>query len=165
MAARRSGLGAWRRGGQHLKIQLADGQGGFRDDYIPIDFTGWRQVTLNQPALDTLRYDHVTQLSFYYNSLPAGRTVTCLLDQVEALVGEGDSPRVVLLEGFEDPNSTLWPSRSAPGGADGAAVWIEPAGVAVVACPRVHLSPRSLAWSAAGLPSAPGRRWTNAHPG
>ncbi|NLC56900.1 MAG: hypothetical protein GX774_08700 [Armatimonadetes bacterium] len=154
-------------GGQHLKIQLADGQGGFRDDYIPIDFTGWRQVPLNQPALDTLRYDHVTQLSFYYNYLPAGRTVTCLLDQVEALVGEGDSPRVVLLEGFEDPNSTLWPFEGVRLAAQTEQRYgIEPAGVAVVACPRSSFIPSiSRMERAAGLPSPrPGGAWSKRSP-
>ena len=30
-------------GGQQLKIQLGDNRNGYRDDYIPIGFTGWKQ--------------------------------------------------------------------------------------------------------------------------
>ena len=65
---------AWVHGdgkGQALKIQLCDGQGGCRDNYLPIDFVGWRQVTLTDPPYNTLRYDRVTGINFYYNSLPA----------------------------------------------------------------------------------------------
>lgn len=43
-----------------LKVQLADGVGGYRDDYLTIDFNGWRQVVFDRPALNTLRDDHVT---------------------------------------------------------------------------------------------------------
>ncbi len=94
-------------GGEQLKIQLHDGAGGYRDDYIPITFTGWREVTCDQPSLNTLKPGQVTQLGFYYNSLPAGRKVTCRIDQVRAVLPGGE----VLLESFEDPNSDLWDGR------------------------------------------------------
>lgn len=93
---------------QALKIQLADNRGGYRDDYLPIDFTGWRQVILSKPAYNTLRYNEVRALSFYYNSMPPGQTVTCLIDQVEAVLDRGGKEEVVLLEDFESPNSPLW---------------------------------------------------------
>ncbi|MGC8638800.1 MAG: hypothetical protein ACP5XB_02845, partial [Isosphaeraceae bacterium] len=93
---------------EQLKIQLHDGKGGYRDDYIPVDFKGWRQLTLRAPALNTLNYDHVTTLSLYYNGLPAGRTVTCLVDQIEAMVERGGRETVVPLEDFEDPGSLFW---------------------------------------------------------
>lgn len=105
---------AWVHGdgkGQALKIQLADDQNGYRDDYLKIDFTGWRQVTLEHPALDTLRYERVRSVSFYYNGLPVRQTVTCGLDQVEAVM-PGDRPgvaeRAILLEDFESPTSPLF---------------------------------------------------------
>lgn len=91
-----------------LKIQLFDGSGGYRDDYIPIDFKGWRHVTLKAPALNTLRYDHVAVLNIYYNGLPENTTVTCLVDQIEAVVERGGRESVVTLEDFEDPGSPLW---------------------------------------------------------
>jgi hypothetical protein len=107
---------AWVHGdgkGQSLKIQLADDQGGYRDDYLTIDFTGWRQVTLDRPDLNTLRYDRVTSVAFYYNGLPAGQTVSCGIDQVEALVaGDGGAERPILLEDFESPVSPLFDGLS-----------------------------------------------------
>ena len=73
-------------GGQQLKIQLGDNRNGYRDDYIPIDFTGWKQVVCEQPSLNTLHYDGVTRIGFYYNGLPAKKSVSCLIDQVEAVI-------------------------------------------------------------------------------
>jgi len=102
---------AWVHGdgkGEQLKIQLFDGAGGYRDNYVPIDFKGWRQVTLTNPPYNTLRYDHVTTLNIYYNSLPPGQTVTCLVDQVEAIVDRGGKEEAILLEDFEPPESAFF---------------------------------------------------------
>ncbi|MBM4050689.1 MAG: hypothetical protein FJ279_36795, partial [Planctomycetes bacterium] len=74
---------AWVRGdgkGESLKIQLNDGGKGYRDDYLVIDFSEWRQVTLAKPVVDTVNYANVVTLNFYYNGLPAKETVTCLID-------------------------------------------------------------------------------------
>lgn len=106
-------LRAWVHGdgrGEALKIQLYDGAGGYRDNYVPIDFHGWRQVTLTNCPINSLRYDHVTTLNFYYNGLPASTTVTCLVDHVEAVVERDGATRTVLLEDFEDSASPLWSS-------------------------------------------------------
>lgn len=97
-------------GGQSLKIQLYDGKGGYRDDYIPIDFQGWKQVTLVKPALNTLRYEQVEGINFYYNGMPPSKTVSCLIDRVEAVVPRDGDERSVLLEDFEDANSPLFGS-------------------------------------------------------
>ncbi|MHB8864364.1 MAG: CIA30 family protein, partial [Pirellulaceae bacterium] len=94
---------AWVHGdgqGEALKIQLSDGQGGYRDNYLAIDFTGWRQVTLTDPPFNTLKYDHVTTLNFYYNGMPAGTTVTCLIDQVEAVLRQNGRDQAIALEDF-----------------------------------------------------------------
>lgn len=102
---------AWVHGdgkGQALKIQLHDNQGGYRDNYLTIDFEGWKQVTLTDSPINTLRYDRVAALNFYYNSLPPNQTVTCLIDQVEAVLQRDGAERVVLLEDFESPASMLW---------------------------------------------------------
>ena len=93
--------------GEQLKIQLG-GKSGHRDDYIPADFTGWKTVTLTTPALNDLTYDDVRYLYFYYNGLPAGKSVRCLIDQVEAVFGEGESEKVVVLEDFEPDHSSYW---------------------------------------------------------
>jgi len=104
---------AWVHGdgkGQALKIQLYDGEGGYRDNYLPIDFQGWRQVTLTDSPINTVRYDRVTTLNFYYNGIPAGQTVACLIDQVEAICEREGREHVELLEDFEAEDSPLWSS-------------------------------------------------------
>ncbi|MBI5820465.1 MAG: hypothetical protein HZA88_15975 [Verrucomicrobia bacterium] len=147
-------LRAWVHGdgsGQSLKIQLTDGKGGYRDDYVKIDFTGWRQVTMSKPALNKLRYDHVAHVSFYYNSLPAKRKVVCLLDQVEAVVGD----KTVMLEDFEDASSELWPMVGMRLYAETTKQFgVEPAGVGVIACPRAQFEKTIERFErASGLPS------------
>lgn len=97
---------------QALKIQLTDNRGGYRDNYLTIDFTGWRQVTLSDSPVNSLRYDQVRTVSFYYNSLPPSQTVSCLIDQVEAIVDRQGKEETVLLEDFESPHSPLWSSQA-----------------------------------------------------
>ena len=53
--------------GEYLKIQLG-GATGHRDDYINIDFDGWKICELDAPQLNDLSYDDVRRLYFYYNS-------------------------------------------------------------------------------------------------
>ena len=77
--------GSRRRQGRALKIQLYDGAGGYRDNYVTIDFQGWRQFTLSDPPLDTLRYDRVPHSTSITTACP-GEQSTCLIDQVEAIV-------------------------------------------------------------------------------
>jgi hypothetical protein len=150
---------AWVHGdgkGQSLKIQLADDQDGYRDDYVKIDFTGWRQVTLDQPDLNTLRYDRVKSVSFYYNGLPAGQTVTCGIDQVEALIaGDGGAERSILLEDFESPTSPLFDGLSRQLQVQTLeAHAIEPAAFGVLACaPDQAMETVRRFEQAAGLPS------------
>ena len=103
---------AWVHGdgnGQALKIQLNDGKNGNRDDYIAIDFKGWKQVNLARPALNTLDNSSVKILNIYYNGLPAGKQVECLVDKIEAVLDDGKGgEKVVLLEDFESPYSDFW---------------------------------------------------------
>lgn len=147
-------LRAWVHGdgsGQTLKIQLADGKGGYRDNLAKIDFTGWRQVTIPKPAINTLRHEHVTNISFYFNSLPAKKKVVCLLDQVEAVVGD----KAVLLEDFEDSSSELWPMVGMRLYAETTKQFgVAPAGVGVIACPRAQFEKTIERFEhASGLPS------------
>ena len=93
--------------GQQLKIQLG-GESGHRDDYIPIDFKGWRTLDLTDSPLNDLSYDDVRRLYFYYNSLPGKKSVRTLIDRVEAVFGEGADERTVLLEDFANAASPLW---------------------------------------------------------
>ncbi len=153
--------------GQKLKVQLADGAGGYRDDYVTIDFTGWRQVTLEHPALNTLRYDRVAAVNFYFNNLPANKTVCCGLDQVEALLGTDPNSRIVPLEDFEGVASALWASSVRTLGVETvAAHGITPASFALIVCPEkefFQLLPE--VQQAAGLPSPrPGGIWNKRSP-
>ena len=121
--------------GQALKVQLADDQGGYRDDYVTIDFTGWRQVTLDRPALDTLHYHQATSVRFYYNGLPVKETVSCGLDQVEALVtDEEGAERAIVLEEFESSSALFDGLERQLQVQTLVARGIEPAAFGVVAC-------------------------------
>lgn len=102
---------AWVHGdgqGQSLKIQLLDGTGGHRDDYIKIDFTGWKPFTLNKASSDTLDYKNITNLNLYYNGMPPGKTVSCDIDQIEAVIEKNGKEELVLLEDFEQPSLPRW---------------------------------------------------------
>ncbi len=97
--------------GQSLKIQLGSGAKGHRDDYIPVDFTGWKTVTLTSPALNDLDYGNVTRILFYYNGMPAKTSVSCGIDQVEAVFKNTDgTERTVILEDFESDALCYWDS-------------------------------------------------------
>jgi hypothetical protein len=161
---------AWVRGdgkGELLKIQLYDGAGGYRDNYLKIDFEGWRQVSLTECPINSLRYDHVTDINLYYNGLPPRQTVTCLIDQVEAVLDRQGKERVVLLEDFESAGSPIW-------GKPGISLnvetlkrhGIEPAGFGLIACPKDQFLDTIRRFEqAAGLPSPrPGGEWNKVSP-
>lgn len=121
--------------GEALKVQLYDGAGGYRDNYVTIDFTGWRRVTLTNCPINTLRYDRVTTLNLYYNGLPASTAVTCRVDHLEALLEREDGARTVVLEDFEDPASALWSPAARLFCVETArAHGLEPAAFGVLAC-------------------------------
>jgi hypothetical protein len=161
---------AWVHGdgkGQALKIQLFDGAGGYRDDYLTIDFKGWRHVTLAKPALDTLKYHRASALNFYYNSLPPGQTVACLIDQVEAVLQRDGSERVELLEDFEAADSPLWSSPVVLLGVETASDHgLEPAAFGVIACPEAERFDVIERFElASGLPCPrPGGAWNKKSP-
>ena len=163
-------LRAWVHGdgrGEALKIQLYDGAGGYRDNYVAIDFHGWRQVTLTNCPINSLRYDRVSALNFYYNGLPASTTVTCLVDHVEALLAREGAPRVVTLEDFEDRASPLWSSPVVSLCVETErAHGLEPAAFGVVACREADLLDTIERFeAAAGLPGPrPGGMWNKKSP-
>jgi hypothetical protein len=72
-------------GGQQFKLQLRDALGGWQDMYTRVDFTGWRycQFDLGAPQLKDL--GKIDALNIYYNGIPAGKTVTCYVDEIRAL--------------------------------------------------------------------------------
>lgn len=153
--------------GELLKFQLGDGVGGCRDNYLPIDFRGWRHVTLVESPVNNLRYDRVASLSFYYNSMPASKAIECRIDQVEAIVDRDGRERVVVLEDFESPKSQLWnqshPTLVVESTAEHG---IEPAAFGVLACRESEFNKVVTRFEvAAGLPSPrPGGEWNKTSP-
>jgi hypothetical protein len=72
-------------GGQQFKLQLRDAEGGWQDMVTRVDFSGWRfcRFDLGGPKLkDPSR---IIGLNIYYNAIPAGRSVTCFIDEIRAL--------------------------------------------------------------------------------
>lgn len=81
-------LGLWVKGdgkGEALKVQLWDVAGTPQDQYIPIDFTGWRFIELPRPNPAVLDYTKIARLNFYYNGMPANTECHCLLDGLKVL--------------------------------------------------------------------------------
>jgi hypothetical protein len=96
--------------GELLKVQLLDSSGGYRDDYIRIDFKGWKQITLTKPAQDKLDYANIKHLNLYYNGMPPGETVQCDIDQIEVVIEKNGKKEILLLEDFESPRLSSWGS-------------------------------------------------------
>jgi len=72
-------------GGQSFKLQLHDAAGGWQDMVTRVNFTGWRycRFDLGGPSLkDPSKID---AMNVYYNGIPAGKTVTCHVDEIRAL--------------------------------------------------------------------------------
>ncbi len=81
------GIGFWLRGdgaGGKFKLQLRDERNA-TDYYVANDYTGWRYHQLARPEPDPIDYARVRSLTFYYNDLPGGSSVTCGIDDVKAL--------------------------------------------------------------------------------
>ena len=161
---------AWVRGdakGEALKIQLSDGIGGFRDTYLPITFEGWQQVTIEESPYNTLRPEHVTGLSLYYNGLPADQTVTCLVDAIEAVVERDGQEVAVPLDSFENPGSEFWgePTHSLQLETV-AAHGLQPARFGLLCCAPDDLASTMERFElASGLPSPhPGGVWNKRSP-
>ena len=72
-------------GGQSLKLQLRDGAGGWQDMYRRVDFTGWRYCQFDLGASTLKDPSKITAMHLYYNGIPAGRTVTCCVDEIRLL--------------------------------------------------------------------------------
>lgn len=72
--------------GEQLKIQFADTAGACRDYYIPIDFEGWRVVTIHETSYDKINPQRVARMNLYYNGIPAQSTVCCDIDWIGILL-------------------------------------------------------------------------------
>lgn len=79
-------LGVWvcgDSGGQSLKLQLRDTKGGWQDLVTPIDFTGWKHVEFPLGDGGRINLAQVEYLIVFFNGIPGGRTVSCVLDEIE----------------------------------------------------------------------------------
>jgi hypothetical protein len=83
-----AGVGFWLHGdggGQLFKLQLRDAEGGWQDMVTRVDFTGWRyfRFDLGGPKLKATA--KIEAVNIYYNGIPAGKTVTCHVDEIRLL--------------------------------------------------------------------------------
>jgi hypothetical protein len=161
---------AWVHGdgkGEILKIQLYDGMQGYRDTCITIDFEGWRQLTVAESPYNTLNPSHVTALDIYYNGLPGGQSVSCGIDQVEAILERDGAEENVVLENFE-PSSPYWirPPDVTLNIETIAAHGVLPARFALLVCPRADfMNAMERFEEAAALPMPkPGGAWNKQSP-
>jgi hypothetical protein len=69
-------------GGQSFKLQLRDAEGGWQDMYTRVDFTGWRYCQFDLGAATLKDLAKIEAMNIYYNGIPAGRTVTCHVDEI-----------------------------------------------------------------------------------
>ncbi len=81
-------IGLWLHGdgnGQSFKLQLRDAAGGWQDMYRHVDFTGWRYCQFDLGCPELKDPGRITAMHFYYNGIPAGKTVTCHVDEIRLL--------------------------------------------------------------------------------
>jgi len=81
-------LGFWIHGdaaGEVLKLQLRDTAGAWQDMVTPVDFTGWKYVEFVLGEGAKIDLSKVEYAILYYNNLPGGKTVACLVDDIRAL--------------------------------------------------------------------------------
>jgi hypothetical protein len=89
-------LGLWvygDAGGQSLKLQLRDVKGGWLDLITPVDFTGWKRVEFALGGEAGINLAQVEYLIVFFNGIPPGRTVTCYLDDIQAVRDGGGVQR------------------------------------------------------------------------
>lgn len=92
-----NGIGFWLKGdgsGASFKVQLRDVEGKWHDMVTPVTFNGWQflEFQLAGAKLDLTRIEYIL---YYYNNLPAsrtidnvettGQTVACVVDGVKAM--------------------------------------------------------------------------------
>ncbi len=112
---RRLGLWVHSEGkGGILNVQLCNTYG-YKDHYIPLDFTGWSYRELDPPEdmrfwnyswpynfIDLFywpfRYHEITGINLYYNGLPANAETVCLVGRIEALREHASPLRAPALE-------------------------------------------------------------------
>ena len=156
-------LALWLHGdgkGQLFKVQLRDDHGGWRDDYVKVDFTGWRYLELTTPQADKLDYARVAHANLYYNGLPPSTSVCCLADDLRAIPAPRGKPEHrpgdVALATFDEAHGSYASSPTTVLPATALARYgpLVGSGAAIVAAPRAEFT-RAIAEMerACGLPS------------
>ena len=108
-----SSIKLWVRGdgkGELFKVQIVDNDGGYRDDYVKIDFTGWKQIVLTVPREDTLDYSRVRFLNLYFNRIPESESVSIEVDHIQVEFTSDSARKPIVVEDFEDSLSSVWGS-------------------------------------------------------
>jgi len=156
-------LALWLHGdgkGELFKVQLRDDRGGWRDDYVEVDFAGWRYVELTSPAADKLDYARVTHVNLYYNGIPPKTSVCCLADDLRALTSARGKPSReaddIILAAFDDPAGPYYSAGMVALTATALARYgpLVGSGVAIVAAPRADFTKAIAEMErACGLPS------------
>jgi concanavalin A-like lectin/glucanase superfamily protein len=72
-------------GGQQFKLQLHDAEGGWQDMYTTVNFSGWRYCQFNLGGPRLKDPSKIVAMNIYYNGVPAGKTVTCHVDEIRAV--------------------------------------------------------------------------------
>lgn len=81
-------IGLWVKGdgkGEWLKVQLWDTKGKPQDQYVTINFTGWRFIELPRPKPDVIDTSNLRSINFYFNNIPGETTCSIILDGVKVL--------------------------------------------------------------------------------
>jgi len=99
-------------GGQSLKLQLRDTKGGWQDLVTPVDFTGWKHVEFPLGDGGRINLAQVEYLIVFFIGIPAGRTVSCVLDDIELTRDSGGIQRPTFTVGGQ---SLLFPVTLGPG--------------------------------------------------
>ncbi len=106
---RNQALGVWVYGdgqGEVLNFQLKSPDhisGGIGEHYVIVDFIGWRYFELIEPEgeryarylwpygwaysiyRESVNYNNIESLNIWFNNIPAGKTVKCLIKPIKAL--------------------------------------------------------------------------------
>ncbi|NOZ20820.1 MAG: hypothetical protein GXP25_06995 [Planctomycetes bacterium] len=97
-------IGVWVHGdgkGEVLNIQLRSANGGYRDHYVDVNFTGWKYCEFAKPESDRVfdfnagysrksttrhfQYHRIRSVFLRYNSIPKKAEVCCLVGPIKAI--------------------------------------------------------------------------------
>jgi hypothetical protein len=98
--------------GHYFKIQLRDTKGNWQDMVTHVDFLGWRYVEFELGAGADIDLSKIEYIILYFNNIPAGKTVTCYVDDLRALPERESLRNPIIRAGGK---SITFPVSLAPG--------------------------------------------------